>query len=148
MQNRQLARSGNRLKQFEFIPQLDDSSSQLLEKIYLDIGPDVTKPPSLSALEESTGFGLSELNERVQPLIKAGYLVLVAKNRVYHPQAIQSLVGLAKTLHKENETEGFDAKTFRDQSGIGRNITIEVLEYLDSAGYTRRVGDRRFANPS
>ena len=32
---------------------------------------------------------------------------------------------------------------FKDRSGIGRNLTIEVLEYLDRIGATRRVGDAR-----
>ena len=30
-----------------------------------------------------------------------------------------------------------------DRSGIGRNLTIEVLEYLDRTGVTRRIGDSR-----
>ena len=37
----------------------------------------------------------------------------------------------------------FDAKAYRDRSGIGRNVTIEVLEFLDRAGLTRRRGDVR-----
>lgn len=146
LQERKLARSGDRIKLVDFVPELDRHSAGLLEKIYLAIGPDVTKPPSLSALEGNTGLKLPELNEQVQALVKAGYLVPVAKNRLYHPQAIQSLASLAQTLHKESDEQGFDAKTFRDRSGIGRNITIEVLEYFDAVGYTRRVGDLRFAN--
>ena len=147
LQRRELARSGNRIKLAEFVPTLDSRSADLLDKIYIDIGPEVTKPPSLSALEESTGLKLKDLNEQVKPLVKAGYLVPVSKNRVYHPQAIQSLATLAQTLHEEQSEQGFDAKTFRDRAGIGRNITIEVLEYPDAAGYTRRIGDRRFYNP-
>ena len=30
---------------------------------------------------------------------------------------------------------------FRDRSGIGRNLAIEVLEYFDRIKFTRRVGD-------
>jgi selenocysteine-specific elongation factor len=35
------------------------------------------------------------------------------------------------------------AAAFRNESGIGRNLAIEVLEYFDKAGLTRRVGDAR-----
>jgi selenocysteine-specific elongation factor len=35
------------------------------------------------------------------------------------------------------------AAAFRDRSGIGRNVTIEVLEYFDRIRFTRRVGDAR-----
>ena len=31
----------------------------------------------------------------------------------------------------------------RDASGVGRNVVIEVLEYFDAQGYTRREGDLR-----
>ena len=29
----------------------------------------------------------------------------------------------------------------RDVIGIGRNVVIEILEFFDRVGYTRRVGD-------
>ncbi len=37
----------------------------------------------------------------------------------------------------------FSAAEYRDRSGIGRNLTIEVLEFLDAAHVTRRFGERR-----
>jgi selenocysteine-specific elongation factor len=38
---------------------------------------------------------------------------------------------------------GFTAGAFRNLSGIGRNLTIEVLEYFDRAGVTSRGGEGR-----
>jgi hypothetical protein len=32
---------------------------------------------------------------------------------------------------------------FRDASGIGRNLCIEILEYFDAKGFTRREGNSR-----
>jgi selenocysteine-specific elongation factor len=37
----------------------------------------------------------------------------------------------------------FDAAAYRDASGIGRNLSIEVLEFLDRAGVTRFLPNRR-----
>ena len=37
----------------------------------------------------------------------------------------------------------FTAATFKDRSGVGRNLTIHILEYLDKMGPTRRTGDAR-----
>jgi selenocysteine-specific elongation factor len=34
-------------------------------------------------------------------------------------------------------------KAFRDQTGIGRNVAIEVLEYFDGRGFTKRQGNDR-----
>ena len=44
--------------------------------------------------------------------------------------------------------DGFGAGAFRDASGIGRNVTIELLEYFDRVGLTRRVGNVRFLRRS
>ena len=35
------------------------------------------------------------------------------------------------------------AGAFRDATGLGRNVTIEVLEYYDLLGFTHRNGDTR-----
>ena len=40
--------------------------------------------------------------------------------------------------------EGFSVIQFRDASGIGRNLCIEILEYFDKVGFTRRDGNSRY----
>ena len=37
----------------------------------------------------------------------------------------------------------FTAAAYKDRSGIGRNVTIELLEFFDKEGFTRREGDAR-----
>jgi selenocysteine-specific elongation factor len=39
----------------------------------------------------------------------------------------------------------FTAVAFNARTGVGRNLTIQILEYLDKIGATRRVGDARVA---
>jgi selenocysteine-specific elongation factor len=36
---------------------------------------------------------------------------------------------------------------FRDAVGLGRKRSIQILEYFDRLGLTRRVGDRRQIRP-
>jgi selenocysteine-specific elongation factor len=67
----------------------------------------------------------------------------VAPNRVFLPETIERLADLAAALAQESPEHSFTAAGFKDRSGIGRNLTIEVLEYLDAIGVTRRVGDAR-----
>jgi selenocysteine-specific elongation factor len=50
---------------------------------------------------------------------------------------------LARELAETDPDGSFVAASFKDHSGVGRNLTIEILEYLDRIGVTRRVGDRR-----
>ena len=37
----------------------------------------------------------------------------------------------------------YAAATFKERCGLGRNVTIQILEYLDKMGATRRTGDAR-----
>ena len=37
----------------------------------------------------------------------------------------------------------FTAAQFRDASGVGRGLAIEILECLDRLGITQRIGDAR-----
>jgi len=53
------------------------------------------------------------------------------------------LAGIARELAEASSEAQFTAAAFKDRSGIGRNLTIEVLEYLDRIGATRRVGNAR-----
>ena len=37
----------------------------------------------------------------------------------------------------------FPAAQFRDATGIGRTLAIEILEFFDTLGITQRIGDAR-----
>ena len=38
---------------------------------------------------------------------------------------------------------GFTAAQYRDATGVGRGLAIEILEFLDTLGITQRIGDAR-----
>ncbi len=67
----------------------------------------------------------------------------MAHNRYFLPETIAVLGCLAQELAEQSEEAAFTAAEFNKRSGIGRNLTIIVLEYLDSIGVTRRSGDLR-----
>jgi len=50
---------------------------------------------------------------------------------------------VAEQLCGETEGGAITAKAYRDRSGIGRNLSIEVLEYFDKTGFTKRIGNTR-----
>ena len=62
-------------------------------------------------------------------------------NRFFLPDAIDQVHQLVTAL---DAPEGFTVQAFRDSAGIGRNLAIELLEYLDRKGVTRRDGNVRF----
>ena len=52
-------------------------------------------------------------------------------------------IALAPLASKLNARAPFTVRQFRDASGVGRNVVIEVLEYFDGRGFTQRIGDTR-----
>ena len=64
-------------------------------------------------------------------------------NRFFLPETLARLAAIARELAEASPEGAFTAAAFKDRSGIGRNLTIEMLEYLDRIGVTRRDGDAR-----
>ncbi len=101
---------------------------------------EVTQPPSVGDLAKVFGRVPTQMARELEALAKPGALIRVSDNRYFLPAAVDALA----TVVAELSTKGpFDARTFRDASGIGRNAAIELLEYFDHLGYTRRQGDQR-----
>ena len=68
----------------------------------------------------------------------------MAENRYYLPETIMNLAEFTEKLSKSSpEEESFSVIQFRDESGIGRNLCIEILEYFDRVGFTRRNENTR-----
>ncbi len=138
-----VARDGVRLKLPDHEARLSEDEQKLLDSIQELVTADMIKPPPLSELATALGIDRPELSTRVSTLARAGHIIRVAENRIFHPDALDTLADMARELASEHGKHGFDAKSFRDKTGIGRNISIDVLEYFDSAGLTRRLADRR-----
>jgi selenocysteine-specific elongation factor len=101
------------------------------------------RPPRVRELVEAAGVELEPLESFFARAEELGLVHRVALNRYYLPGAIDALVEIASGLAAQSEDGTFIAAEFNAVSGIGRNLTIQVLEYLDRLGRTQRRGDRR-----
>ncbi len=101
------------------------------------------RPPRVHELATLLAMEPKDVADFLQRAARAGRLHRVAPNRFFLPEALARLVDLAVALDEESAGSGFAAAAFRDRSALGRNLSIEVLEYLDAAGYTRRAGALR-----
>lgn len=136
-------RDGARVRLADFKPELLSEQQALLERLSQILTPQATQPPSLSALAEAMGEDRLVLVEQLEPLVVGGHIARVAANRYFHPLALDALSVVARSLAETGERGTFDARSFRDAAGIGRNVSIDVLEYFDRIGITRRIGDSR-----
>jgi selenocysteine-specific elongation factor len=74
---------------------------------------------------------------------RLGRVARVADNRFFLPETLARLAEIARELADSSPEGTFTAATFKERCGIGRNVTIQILEYLDKMGVTRRIGDTR-----
>jgi selenocysteine-specific elongation factor len=101
------------------------------------------RPPRLRELAETLGLSAEDMERKLVRFERFGRLLRVADNRYFLPATVAALAEIAAALAAEAEDGTFAAGVFKDRSGIGRNLTIEVLEFLDKIGVSRRLGDRR-----
>jgi len=90
-----------------------------------------------------TGIALDSLESFLARAEQLGWVHRVAPNRYFLPATLEELERLAERLATECPDGAFTAADFNRVSGIGRNLTIQVLEYFDRVGVTQRSGDRR-----
>lgn len=72
-------------------------------------------------------------------LVRQGRLYQVVRDLFYHHEHIVDLALLLRDLARQSE--GVRVATYRDQLNIGRKRTIQILEFFERIGFSRRVGD-------
>ncbi|MGV2861577.1 selenocysteine-specific translation elongation factor [Achromobacter sp. AGC39] len=86
---------------------------------------------------------LAEPEERVRlllrKLLRRGEVAQVVKDLFYHSDQVRVLASMAADL--ASQAGGLNAAVFRDATGLGRKRAIQILEFFDRVGYTRRVRD-------
>ena len=73
-------------------------------------------------------------------LARRGELHQVVKDLFYPPPAMAQLAALARQVGQAHHGVVLAAQ-FRDMTGLGRKRAIQILEYFDRIGFTRRVAD-------
>ena len=138
-----IAFDGQRARLPRHVPELapeDLKLWKLVEPLMIDAG---SRAITVRDLAQELGFDDRRLLTFLTRAARLGFVIQVSKNRFYIPTILRGLAVIAEELSAETEGGAITAKGYRDRSGIGRNLTIEVLEYFDKARFTRRVGEAR-----
>jgi selenocysteine-specific elongation factor len=138
-----IVRDGAVLRLAEHKPKLSREDEKLWRQLHPLLGADDLRPPRVRELSEALGLQPEVATRFLKRMERFGRVAAVAPNRYFLPETVARLSEVARELAEESAEAGFTAAAFRDRSGIGRNLTIEVLEYLDAIGVTRRVGEGR-----
>ena len=119
-------------------PQKPLYDKALLERIRPML--DSPQPTSLGDVAKQLSMPFAQIEKALRPMVAANALVQITKNRYLLPTRVNELEELATNLASNAP---FTVKEFRDASGLGRNMVIDVLEYFDKQRITQRQGDTR-----
>ncbi|CAB1370061.1 selenocysteine-specific translation elongation factor [Denitratisoma oestradiolicum] len=97
--------------------------------------------PLLSEIERDLGLGTKVQGAVIATALKSGQLVQVSSKRLTLPSVLQGLA--VEIQHLAARQEIFSVIETKVHLGLGRDLTIEILEYFDSVKFTRREGNGR-----
>ncbi|WP_338760903.1 selenocysteine-specific translation elongation factor [Massilia sp. METH4] len=99
-------------------------------------------PPWVRDLSKEHRVPEGEVRRLLRKLARAGELSQVVPDLFYHPRPLAEMAKIVATLP---DTQ---AATFRDATQLGRKRAIQVLEFFDRVGYTRRVRNSHLVRPN
>ena len=98
-------------------------------------------PPWVRDLGKQFGVPEDGVRQLLRKLARAGQLSQVVPDLFYHPAPLAELARIVAGL-----PDG-QAASFRDATGLGRKRAIQILEFFDRVGYTRRVRNSHLLRP-
>ena len=107
---------------------LDEADWPRIEASLLAAG---LRPPRVRELAQEMGVAPATMEALLTRLERFGRVVGIAPNRFFLPETVVALGEIAHELASASEYSGFTAAEFNKRTGIGRNLTIVLLEYLD-----------------
>lgn len=108
-----------------------------LQKLFTEAGDTA---PRVTQLSEAMDKSVDEMLQILNTFVAHGRLYRVSANRYYTPDVLHRLANIGEQL---SQADNFTVAAFRDKSGVGRNLVIELLEFFDRQRFTRRIGQKR-----
>ncbi|MBZ9781978.1 selenocysteine-specific translation elongation factor [Pseudomonas sp. REP124] len=87
------------------------------------------------------GHDQTTVRALLRKMARLGLLHQVVRDLFYTDTVIRQLAAMLLQLAEDDPV--IQVTTFRDALGVGRKRSIQILEYFDRLGLTRRMGDRR-----
>jgi selenocysteine-specific elongation factor len=138
-----LIAEGGLLREAGHQVKLPPQDARLWEIVRPALEAEEGRPPSVPDLAATIGIDVRRLEQFLVRLGRQGLTVQISRNRFMTPTMIWKLAEVAEGVASSTSNQRFTVRSFRDKTELGRNLTIEVLEFFDRSGFTRRIGDER-----
>jgi len=96
-------------------------------------------PPWVRELASRVQAPEERVRQVLRKQVKQGAVYQVVHDLFYDGGRVAELAAVAARLAQEHD--GVDAARYRDALGLGRKRAIQILEFFDRVGFTRRVRD-------
>ncbi len=95
------------------------------------------QPPRVRPLAQECGIDEAEIRRLMGKSARLGYTYRVAHDHYFVAPAVKELAAHVAALCAEQGLA--KAAPFRDRIDTGRKLAIQILEFFDTIGYTRRI---------
>jgi selenocysteine-specific elongation factor len=96
-------------------------------------------PPWVRDIGRALGQPEDTVRQLLRKLLRQGEAAQIVKDLFYHRERVEELAALVERLCQARGS--VQAAEFRDATGLGRKRAIQILEFFDRAGHTRRLRD-------
>ena len=136
-----VARDGSQLRTAGHTVTLDGGQQSIAAQVRSLIAAAPLAPPDVKQIEEAVGAEKTRLTEVLRVLEREQSVVRIGDGLYFLRETLDEVKrAVVEMLADRRE---MTPAIFRDRFGTSRKYTIPLLEYLDRAGVTIRVGDVR-----
>ncbi len=135
-----VALQGHWLRLPDHVAQLGAEDRRVAALVTPMIAAERFRPPRVRDLSTALSVPEPRVRGTCKALARAGDLMEVAPDQFFLRGTVVEMAEIARTLSGNAQ---FTAADFRDRLDNGRKVAIQILEFFDRQGFTRRSGDLR-----
>ena len=119
--------------------ELTAAERKLWQRIQPMLQDPMFQPPRVREIAHALSADEGQVRTLLRRVARSGEVYLVAHDHYYMREAVEKLADIVRGLAAAHGS--VRAAEFRNQAGTGRKLAIQILEFFDRIGYTRRTGD-------
>jgi selenocysteine-specific elongation factor len=100
-------------------------------------------PATVETTSDQVNRSVKDVEHLLRRAMSVDLVRRIQSGRYFTKEEFFDLLALAQALAEQSSDGIFTTAQFRDKSGLGRNLSIELLEHFDRIRRTRRVGEGR-----
>ncbi|HLR12758.1 MAG TPA: selenocysteine-specific translation elongation factor [Burkholderiaceae bacterium] len=139
-----LERNGPWLHDPGHAARLSDADQALAQLVLVLVEDGGNDPPWVRDLARQLNAAEEQMRSLMRQLLRSGDVYQVVPDLFYSRKQIR---GLAQLLADKAQNDGITVAEFRDHVGLGRKRSVQILEFFNRAGLSRRVRDRHLLRP-